>query len=173
MCVGGGVVKWKWRSKMQKIKKFCIKQTFWRKDCRLRMSPLAGVWLQALLSQASVGVAYGMPRLWCCAVGFFSFLQLVFHPALCPPCRWAVAPPPSHCPLLFCSRFLKPGIIAGRERPAPFANGYSNDPLGRQQFSVAADVSRCRNISISLNIEASAFSYSGGKKDIWHPSKSD
>lgn len=98
----------------------------------------------------------------CCR--FFFSLQLVFHPALCPPCRWAAAPPPSPCPLLFCSRFLKPGIIAGRERPAPFANGYSNDPLGRQQFSVAADVSRCRNISISLNIEASAFSYSGEEK---------
>ncbi|KAK1791732.1 hypothetical protein P4O66_013719 [Electrophorus voltai] len=46
-----------------------------------------------------------------------------------------------HCLLLFCSRFLKTGIIAGRKRPAPFANGYGNDPLGRQQFTVAADVS--------------------------------
>ncbi len=48
----------------------------------------------------------------------------------------------------------------------PFANGYSNDPLGRQRVAVDADVSRCHNISISLNIEATAFSYRGGEKNL-------
>lgn len=70
------------------------------------------------------------------------------------------APPPRL--LLCCSRFLKTGIIAGGERPVPFANGYSNGPLGKQRVAMDADASRCHNISISLNIKAAAFSYRSG-----------
>lgn len=56
MCwgVGGGGAQMK---VLDANKKICIKQTFWRKQCSLWMSPLAGVWLQAVLLQASVGVA--------------------------------------------------------------------------------------------------------------------
>lgn len=129
--------------------------------CNLWAWKAAEAWLRAVALQGSVGVALLWVQHWTVVVAFFFFSAAVLRP----PGRWVRHRPPR--PLLFCSRFPKTGIIAGGERPVPFANGYSNDPLGRQRVAVDADVSRCHNISISLNIEATAFSYwGGGEKNL-------
>lgn len=106
---------------------------------------------------------------WAVVVASFIFYFFLSAAVLRPPGGWVQHRP--HVPCCFCSRFPKTGIIAGGERPVPFANGYSNDPLGRQRVAVDADVSRCHNISISLNIEATAFSYRGGEKKFGHVPK--